>query len=135
MVAHRRPTVSEDEKVGYKRPPKATQFQKGRSGNPKGRPKNTRNLKADLADELTSRISITVHGRAASVTKQKALVMALITRAIKGDTRAATVIVTLIRQLLEADAQFDDAMQPSPADLEIVEAFLRRHIKKECDDK
>lgn len=90
--------------IGYKRPPKNRQFQKGKSGNPKGRPKNTRNLKTDLAEELTSRISITAHGRAASVTKQKALVMALITRAIKGDTRAAIVIVNLVRQLLEPDA-------------------------------
>lgn len=26
--------------IGYKKPPKATRFQKGFSGNPKGRPKN-----------------------------------------------------------------------------------------------
>ena len=82
--------MPDDDKVGYKRPPKAMQFQKGKSGNPKGRPKHTRNLKTDLAEELTSRISITAHGRATSVTKQKALVMALMARAIKGDMRAAT---------------------------------------------
>ena len=116
-------------KVGYKRPPKSRQFQKGQSGNPSGRPKHTRNLKTDLAEELTSRISITAQGKATSVTKQKALVMALITRAIKGDTRAATVIVNLVRQMLEPDAQFDNAiMQPSLADQEIVEAFLARHL-------
>jgi hypothetical protein len=55
--------------------------------------------------------------------------MALITRAIKGDTRAAMVIVNLVRQLLEPDAQFDDSMmRPSPADQEIVDAFLARHL-------
>jgi hypothetical protein len=122
--------------VGYKRPPKNKQFEKGKSGNPKGRPKNTRNLKTDLAEELTSRISITVHGKATSVTKQKALVMALITRAIKGDMRAATVIFTLVKQLLEPDAQFDDAiMRPSPADREIVDAFLARHLTNTNGDE
>jgi len=127
--------MSEDEKVGYKLPPKARQFQKGRSGNPKGRPKNTRNLKADLADELKRRISVTAHGRAASVTKQQALIMASITRAIKGDMRAATVIFTLVRQLLEPDAQFDDPMmQPSLADQEIVEAFLKRQVTNSKGD-
>jgi hypothetical protein len=30
--------------VGYQRPPKATQFQKGRSGNPSGRSKGSKNL-------------------------------------------------------------------------------------------
>ena len=119
----------DDDNVGYKRPPKNRQFQKGKSGNPKGRPKNTRNLKTDLAEELTSRISITAHGRPASVTKQKALIMALIARAIKGDTRAATVIFNLVRQLLEPDAQFDDAMmQPSPADEKIIDAFVKRQV-------
>ena len=29
--------------VGYGRPPSATRFQPGQSGNPKGRPKGTRN--------------------------------------------------------------------------------------------
>jgi Family of unknown function (DUF5681) len=121
--------MPDDDKVGYKKPPKNRQFPKGTSGNPKGRPKNTRNLKTDLAEELKRRISITAHGRAASVTKQQALIMASITKAIKGDMRAATVIFTLVRQLLEPDAQFDDAiMQPSLADQEIVEAFLKRHV-------
>ena len=38
--------------VGYKKPPKRTQFKPGQSGNPRGRPKGTKNLKTDLAEAL-----------------------------------------------------------------------------------
>jgi len=118
-----------DYKVGYKRPPKTTQFRRGQSGNPRGRPKHTRNLKTDLAEELASPISITVQGRAATVSKQKALIMALMTKAMKGDTRAQAMIFNLVRQLLDLDAQLDETIKrPSPADEEIVNAFLKRHL-------
>ena len=44
--------MADDEKVGYRRPPKKSRFKPGQSGNPKGRPKGTKNLKRDLIEEL-----------------------------------------------------------------------------------
>ncbi len=41
-----------DYEVGYGKPPRHTRFQPGRSGNPRGRPKDTKNLKTDLIEEL-----------------------------------------------------------------------------------
>ncbi len=49
--------------VGYGRPPKATQFKKGKSGNPKGRPKGSRPIGAVLQEILGQRIAVTENGK------------------------------------------------------------------------
>ena len=49
--------------VGYRRPPKATQFKKGKSGNPRGRPKGSRNVGAVLRDVIDQKIQITENGK------------------------------------------------------------------------
>ena len=52
-----------DDDVGYKRPPKHTRFQPGRSGNAAGRRKHDRNFKTDLMEELREMIVIRENGR------------------------------------------------------------------------
>ena len=43
-----------DYEVGYGKPPRHSRFVKGRSGNPRGRPPGTKNLKTLLSEALKS---------------------------------------------------------------------------------
>lgn len=82
-------------RVGYGKPPQDHQFQKGQSGNPRGRPKGAKNLIATLTVELGKRIVIREGDRERPVSKQQALVTSVVNRGIKGDIRAARLIADL----------------------------------------
>jgi hypothetical protein len=117
--------------VGYGKPPVHSRFQKGRSGNPKGRPKGTRNLKTDLLEELSEPILIREGERQVRTTKQRALVKSLIAKALKGDMRAMATLITLSVRLFGMEEITDDASAPlsvqEQEQLAVLEArFLRR---------
>lgn len=115
-----------DYEVGYGKPPTHTRFEKGRSGNPRGRPKGARNLETDLAEELGERIRIREAGRERPVSKQRAMIKALVAKALKGDTRAAMALFALApkpeKTKVAADAEVGQT------DLEILEEFLGQAV-------
>lgn len=119
--------MAEDYDVGYGRPPENTQFKPGQSGNPNGRPKGTKNLKMDLAEELGERIVVKEGGKSKSISKQRAMLKGLVAKAVGGDARAASLLLGLIERLL-APSQEDGASAALPPDDQaILERFLNRH--------
>ncbi|WP_445949374.1 DUF5681 domain-containing protein, partial [Sphingorhabdus sp.] len=48
--------------VGYGNPPKHSQFKKGQSGHPKGRPRGKRNMASLVAEVLAQKVTITANG-------------------------------------------------------------------------
>jgi hypothetical protein len=85
--------------MSYKNPPKDTQFKKGQSGNPKGRPpkckKRPPTLADDLRQELEEEVMVNKNGEVVRVTKQRALLAAVATAAINGRIGQQRLIVQL----------------------------------------
>lgn len=112
--------------IGYKRPPVATRWKKGQSGNPSGRKKGTLNLRTDLMAELAEVIQINEGGSPRRITKQRALLKSLAARGIQGDARAANLILSLIARLLEPEEQPVSAGVLGADDEAILRAYLAR---------
>lgn len=109
--------------VGYKRPPKHSQFRPGKSGNPGGRPKHARNFRSDLMEELSTPTTVTDGGQTFEVSKQRAVIKTLVAAAIAGNLRAATALLSLCARMWSPD---DFEQETSLEELEIVDAFVRR---------
>lgn len=81
-------TRHEHEEVGYGRPPKATRFQKGRSGNPKGRPRN-RHRDIPYDSLLGQMVTVREDGRERRVTAAEAFILQLTKKGLEGDSASA----------------------------------------------
>lgn len=73
---------------GYGKPPKHTRFQKGRSGNPRGRPKREESFADLIRQELKKRIRIQENGRVIRITKREAWLRRIVNGAITRKARA-----------------------------------------------
>src|SRR5215218_3731357 len=119
----------DDYKVGYGRPPRDTQFKKGRSGNPKGRPRHRRNFRTVLDETLQGTIPATLNGRPCRMTRIDALVRTTVDGALKGDAKAVTNLMVMMRQA----GSMGESTEPggetdiSAEDRAIVEGFFRRN--------
>jgi hypothetical protein len=95
--------ADQTERVGYGHPPQSTRFQKGRSGNPKGRPKGSLNLRTLLATILRERVVINENGQRKTVTKLEAALKQLTNKAAGGDLRSIVQLVGLAREAEEKE--------------------------------
>ena len=127
-----------DYAVGYRKPPRHAGFQKGRSGNPKGRPKGSKNLATLVNQALDEKVMVTEDGRRRRVTKREQVITQLVNKSASADLRAIkqlTDIVQGVERRSEASAAPSEPAQLTAPDREVVELFvarLRRQIAAEA---
>jgi hypothetical protein len=74
--------------VGYRKPPQRTRYQKGQSGNPKGRPRGSRSSATLLKEILSERVEVRENGRIRTITKKELILRNAVNKAATGDPRA-----------------------------------------------
>src|SRR6516164_2754915 len=74
-----------DYAVGYGKPPRHGGFQKGRSGNPRGRPKGSKNFATLLAEALDEKVQVTEDGRRRRIAKRELVIKQLVNKSAAAD--------------------------------------------------
>jgi hypothetical protein len=115
-----------EDQVGYKKPPKANQFQKGRSGNPSGHPRRAPGL-AELLPKIL-RQQILTHGKNGPkyMTKLEASLTQLINKAASGDPKAVKILTDLVLRFPEP-VQPENMKAGETSEREKLLAALKRH--------
>jgi Family of unknown function (DUF5681) len=83
--------------VGYKKPPRHSRFQSGRSGNPRGKQKGVRNFGTDVKRTLEVPVRLNDQGSARRVSTQEAALLRLREMALNGDPRSIVQILELAK--------------------------------------
>src|SRR5215467_10821614 len=88
---------TDDYTVGYRKPPRHAGFQKGRSGNPRGRPKGSKNLATLLNQALDERVTVTEDGRRRRITKREQVITQLVNKSAAADLRAIKQLTDIVQ--------------------------------------
>jgi hypothetical protein len=126
------PEASRDYEVGYGKPPRHTRFKKGQSGNPRGRPSGSKNLKTLLNEALDEPVVVSEEGRRRKITKREAIVTQLVNRSATADLRALKILLDTLREI-EGQNETDRPETPAftAADEKVIEQLTARFAKGE----
>jgi hypothetical protein len=127
--------------VGYAKPPHKTRFEKGKSGNPAGRVKGSKNVSKLLLDALSEPVVVNENGERKRITKGEAMIKQLVNKGASGEARFIQLVLAEMRSRLESELPPDQTSQEAKDQLLMLERLtveerieLRRLIAKAQGD-
>ncbi len=126
------------DEVGYGKPPKHTQFQKGVSGNPTGRPKKAADFHSIFMKESESLMTIIDNGQRRRISKLEAIAKQLHNKALTGNIQALRIYIALYPRLREIGALQSKGLERKHASQyteEELEKMLDDALKKEKKER
>lgn len=123
------PIAAPEERVGYGRPPRHSRFKPGQSGNPKGRPRGSRNTSTIVCEVLDRKIIVKSAGRQTKMDIREAMITRAVEAGLQGNLKAMEFVLkhderTKPANLVQADGDGPDAALDDAA---VIEAFFARH--------
>jgi len=117
--------------TGFMNPPKHTQFQKGKSGNPRGRPRKPDDLNTVLERVLKRKVRIRDEERKIPI--RDALIWKLRELALQGDKQALALQRSIIEQAGLAQTNGDDPAAKKEKILKLLESMGAKVARSEGD--
>lgn len=121
--------MPDEQKCGFCVPPKEYQYQKGQSGNPRGRPRGVRNRNTIVREQMKHKITLkTPDGGIRRVSTKEGIIAKQTNKALQGDLNSAKWIMELSDV---ADAEYE-AMSTAREQLNhddklILQQYIKRY--------
>ena len=116
--------------VGYGKPPRHTRFTKGQSGNPKGRPKGTKNLSTMLEAAGRTMVNVNLNGQTVRMSKFEASMHQLVNKAAAGDLKAIRELCYWSKALAEREQESCPAAILDENDKPVMESIMKRMLQQ-----
>jgi len=121
----------DDYGVGYSKPPRHTRFKQGQSGNPRGRPAGSKNLKTVVSEALDEPFIVTENGRHRKITKREAIVTQLVDRSATADWRAVKILLDIVRDIEgQTEPGSPETSAFTAVDKKVIELLIARQYRK-----
>jgi hypothetical protein len=115
-----------DYAVGYKKPPRHTQFKPGKSGNPKGRPKHSMTFADLLQEQLSKNVTVTVGNEVRKMPLLEAIAIKHASKAASGDPKSTQIVL----RALEPNEQDQGNNLP-----EVLQQFRSIHESRKASER
>lgn len=114
--------------IGYRRPPASGKFKKGSSGNPRGRPKGSRNFLTLLEKELDQTVVVNENGKKKKLTRLQAMVKRMVNGALQGDQKSLLTLIEILRRTGRFESADTEDLLPENYE-SILDAYVQQRQK------
>jgi Family of unknown function (DUF5681) len=119
-------TDENDHIARYQRPPRKGRFKPGESGNRRGRPKGSKNLRTYVIEHLSKKIPIIENGKTRKVSRAEAIAIQLVNQAAKGEPKGLAAVISLTREFDAAVSELRPNVLARAVDAAVLEDIVAR---------